>query len=72
LPALTACTLPTTVTKFQKLATPADLRECEPEPAAVEAVKTDGELAGYILDLKDAGQDCRDKVHKRNQIEDAE
>jgi hypothetical protein len=64
------CTLPTSVTKFQKLATPAELRDCEPEPQLLK-LKTDGELAGYILDLKDAGSDCRLKLHKRNDIEDA-
>jgi hypothetical protein len=29
------CTLPTTVTKFQKLATPTELRECAAEPAFI-------------------------------------
>lgn len=72
MPLLTGCgsTGPTTVTKYQHLTTPHELRQCKAEPQ-VPQFTDDGEFAGYVLDLRDAGQDCRDKLERRNQIEDA-
>lgn len=70
MPCLAGCagTAPTVVTKYQKLATPTELRSCKPEPQV--NVTSDQELAGYVLDLREAGQDCRDKLGRRNTVED--
>ena len=57
---LTACgtkPLPTVT-----LPVPATLLQCSPEPAAPADPMTDAGLAGFIVDLADAGQDCRGKL----------
>lgn len=61
---------PLTVTKYQHFSTPPELRSCKAEPQA-GAFKNDNQFAGYVLDLRDAGADCRDKLSRRNQVEDA-
>jgi hypothetical protein len=58
------------VTRFQHLPTPAELRACSDEPK-LGSIKTDDQLADYVLDLKDAGADCRERLKKRNEVEDA-
>jgi hypothetical protein len=60
---------PLTVTKYQHFSTPTELRSCKPEPSLT--LKNDNQFAGYVLDLRDAGADCRDKLSRRNQVEDA-
>lgn len=69
---LTGCgTSQTVVTKFQHFTTPPELRDCLAEPK-VKSLTGDDQLAGYILDLKVAGADCRSKLEKRNEIEQAD
>ena len=70
-PLLTGCGAgPISVTKYQHFTTPHELRECKQEPA-VPSLKQDSDFAGYVLDLRDAGQDCREKLKRRNDVEDA-
>ena len=40
---------------------PVEWMECKPEPAVPEVVDDDS-VAGFIIDLREAGQDCRSKV----------
>jgi hypothetical protein len=61
---------PLTVTKYQHFSTPPELRACKAEPS-LRSFKNDNQFAGYVLDLRDAGADCRDKLSRRNQVEDA-
>lgn len=71
-PLLTGCGSqgPISVTKYQHFTTPPELRECKQEPT-VPQLNQDSDFAGYVLDLRDAGQDCREKLNRRNEVEDA-
>jgi hypothetical protein len=62
---------PISVTKFQHFTTPAELQTCKVEPAVPQTFTQDSQLGYYILDMRDAGQDCRDKMARRNQVEQA-
>ena len=70
---LTACAArpPLARTEVVTVRTPAALRECKPAPAAPAVVDGDQEVAMFIQDLSDAGADCREKIARRNALEDA-
>ena len=44
-----------------KVAVPASLLECQPQPG-LESIMDDHALAGWILDTVEAGEDCRAKL----------
>jgi hypothetical protein len=48
-------------TVYVKQDVPAVLLECSAEPAVPQA-ETQAEVAEYVVQLSDAGQDCRDKL----------
>ena len=62
---LTACAsdkAPTAVeVRIERIAPPADLLDCAPDPAVPDAVDQRA-VASYLLDLWDAGEDCRRKL----------
>ena len=62
---LTACAsdkLPTVVeVRIERVAPPADLLNCAPDPAVPDAPDQRA-VAVYLLDLWDAGEDCRRKL----------
>lgn len=41
---------------------PADLLECQPQPDPPATVRTDADLAAWIVDLATAGDDCRARL----------
>ena len=57
---LTACVRPAAVLA-PRPPVPNDLLTCVPQPVPPQP-KTDADVANFILDLADAGQDCRDKL----------
>lgn len=65
LPLLTACASapPVVLTKIQEVPqqVPLALLSCAPEPA-VPAGSMQSDVAGYLLDALDAGDDCRAKL----------
>ena len=50
---------PPPLTHFQ---VPAPLLQCLPQPEPPAQLTTDADLANYMLDLANAGQDCRDAL----------
>ena len=63
MPALTAglCALCLTACAPRKVAVPASLLECLPQPA-LELTMDDHAVARWLLDVVDAGEDCRFKL----------
>lgn len=62
---LTGCAISReVVTEFQTIfvSEPEELQHCAPEPVAPPKGARMGEWGAYILDLRSAGADCRDKV----------
>lgn len=43
---------------------PAELQDCKDEPQPPAKGPRNEEVGDYILDLRDAGADCRDKVKR--------
>lgn len=56
-----------TVIQREKQDVPADLRTCAAEPVA-PAAETQRTVARYVVDLADAGEDCRSKLNALNRI----
>ena len=46
----------------RKMAVPASLLECQPQPA-LELTMDDHAIARWLLDTVDAGEDCRGTLH---------
>lgn len=63
--------LPLVQTKVVRIETPLALRYCKDQPSVPIEKASDRDLASFIQDTMEAGDDCRDKMHRRNQIEDA-
>ena len=63
IPALIAglCVLSLTGCAPRKVAVPASLLECQPQPA-LELTMDDHAIARWLLDTVDAGEDCRGKL----------
>ena len=63
IPALIAglCGLLLTGCAPRKVAAPASLLECQPQPA-LELTMDDHAIARWLLDTVDAGEDCRGKL----------
>ena len=63
IPALIAglCGLLLTGCAPRKVAVPASLLECQPQPA-LELTMDDHAIARWLLDTVDAGEDCRGKL----------
>ena len=63
IPALIAalCGLLLTACAPRKVAVPASLLECQPQPA-LELTMDDHAVARWMLDVVDAGEDCRGKL----------
>lgn len=64
---LTACagdTPPTVVTeiKVERVLPPTSLLACEPAPLVPTQPITQRDLAGYLVDLAGAGEDCRARL----------
>lgn len=53
---------PTTVVRYVKQDVPASLLTCDPSPTVPGDGSTQRDVARYILQLHDAGQDCREKL----------
>lgn len=51
-----------------QLKTPAALRSCKDQPVA--RVTDDRDFALFVQDTIEAGADCRDKMSRRNALED--
>ncbi len=49
--------------KVERIRLPADLLSCENAPSVPQAPVTQRVLAGYVVDLAMAGDDCRKKLH---------
>lgn len=62
--------LPLVKTELVTIKAPAALRECKAAPVVPDANATDQDVAVFIQDLVEAGYDCRDKLGRRNQLED--
>lgn len=59
---LTACAGPPAVVMAPRPQIPASLRSCRAEPVPDVAMTDDSVLARYIVDLANAGRDCRAKL----------
>jgi len=59
-----------TKTVVERVTLPPGLLTCEPEPV-VGPIKTQADVADYLVRLEEAGADCRDTVYSIRQIEDA-
>ncbi|GGG30870.1 hypothetical protein GCM10010964_18490 [Caldovatus sediminis] len=44
------------------LAPPAELLRCRPRPLPPAEMRSDADLAAWILDLDEAGEDCRARL----------
>ena len=55
------CALPLTACAPRKAAVPASLLQCQPQPA-LELTMDDHAVARWVLDVVDAGEDCRGKL----------
>lgn len=62
---------PVTVPEVITLKAPPELRACKPQPPVPASKATDRDIALFIQGTVEAGADCRDKVARRNSIEDA-
>ena len=63
LPLLTACgASPPLVTEAPRLTIPDSLKACQPQPEPPAAGADDTALATWIVDLAEAGADCRGKL----------
>lgn len=47
---------------------PAALLACRPAPAVPPVDADDTAIAGYILDLEEAGADCRDRLQRMGSV----
>ncbi len=61
---LTACAQPRLETRLQieRVTVPAELLACEPQPEPPAGIYTQAAVATFIVDLADAGQDCRERL----------
>lgn len=62
LPLLTGCADPPEVVLAPRLEVPPSLMTCTAEPEPPALLQDDSELAYWIVDLSDAGRDCRDHL----------
>src|SRR5678809_1617443 len=58
---LTGCAAQQTVLA-PRIEVPASLQTCSPEPEPTAALQTDTDLTDWIINLRDAGQDCRSRL----------
>lgn len=54
------------------LAPPAELLHCRPRPLPPVEMRTDADLANWLLDLDEAGEDCRSRVHRTREWVEAQ
>jgi hypothetical protein len=62
---------PQIIPQIIKFQSPPDLRTCKDEPI-ISDDPDDVDFALYVLHLRYAGQDCRLKLQKRNELEDSQ
>ena len=58
----TGCASPPVPVALPRPSIPASLLTCQPQPEPPRPDVTDAVLAGWIVDLAAAGQDCRDRL----------
>jgi hypothetical protein len=63
-----ACAGPTQTVQAPRLAVPASLVSCREQPEPPPEGVGDRELAMWILDLADAGADCRDRLRRVKEL----
>ncbi|WP_424140761.1 Rz1-like lysis system protein LysC [Roseomonas chloroacetimidivorans] len=59
-----ACAAPVTQVRVQPLSLPAGLLACLPQPEPPPDSADDADLASWVLDLAEAGADCRAKLDR--------
>ena len=69
---LTACSAdlpPLTEVRIERIEIPAVLLTCAPTPAPPPKPRTQGDVARYIVDLWEAGEDCRARVEAIRELQ---
>lgn len=69
---LTACSadrLPLTEVRIERIEIPAVLLNCAPAPTVPPKPRTQGDVARYLVELWEAGEDCRARLEAIRELQ---